>query len=360
MKRTTRRAGAAAAALCGSLLVTACNAHPGQAAFVGDSGISTSTLQGLVSRSLQNSECGKAYAGHPITLERIKLGDLIQQKLLEKVADRLGVEVTQADVDAELSTRSDVYGGRRLIALQASQNGAVAPQDLATSVRTDVLQTKIEDALTAKVQVPDSRLRGFYQQHVDHYLEGHIRDMVVTDKATADSVVQQLKANPDEFGDVLRQQAAKQQAAGQHGDPNAAKVLGPFIGLNPKSVVDAGGLIGKVPLAQLGSAGYPTDPGSVFALQLSNGWNVVEILDRSSFDDVKQQVRRDVLAQQRDQALQRTLAQQAKQDPVHVNPRYGRWDPRQERVVAGTQDAVAYKTQPATDLACGQASGSQG
>ena len=103
------------------------------------------------------------------------------------------------------------------------------------------------------------------------------------------AVVQQLKSAPGAFGRIIVQQSQKQLAAGLRPDPQAVRTLGPHIGLNPKSIIDAGGYIGLVPLSQLGAAGYPTDPGSVFDLQLSNGWNVVQIIDRQSFDDVKQQ-----------------------------------------------------------------------
>lgn len=358
VKRTIRRVGAAASvAVSGVLLLSACNAHPGRAAYVGDSSISTSTLEGVVSRSL-GSDCGKAYAKQPLVLERAKLSDLITVRLLQQAADRLGVRVTDADVQDALRQESDVYGGQRVIELQASQGGAVAAPDLLTSVRSRVLQQRIEDALTASVATSEAQLRQYYDQHADQYLAGHARAMVVADKATADAVVQQLKSQPDAFGRIIAEQSRKQQAAGLRPSPQAVQQLGPHIGLNPKVIIDAGGYIGLVPLSQLGAAGYPTDPGAVFPIQLSNGWNVVQIIDRQGFDDVKQQVRRDLLAGQRQQALQRALADQARRTPVEVNPRYGQWDAKQRLVVPAVQQAVATRSQqqPAK-LQCGQGQG---
>jgi hypothetical protein len=341
VKRTTRRVGAAATvAVCGTLLLSACNAHPGRAAYVGDQAISTQTLQDVLTRSLR-SECGKSYAQRPLVLERVKLGDLITTELLEQLADRLGVQVTDADVDAALRQESDVYGGQPTIERQASLAGAVAAPDLRASVRSRVLQDRIEDELTKNIATPDDQLRQFYDQHTDQYLTGHARDMVVADKQHADDVVRQLKSDPGAFGRILAEQSREQQAAGLRANPQAVAQLGPYVGLNPKVIIDKGGYIGLVPLGQIGAAGYPTEPGSVFALQLNNGWNVVQIIDRQSFDDVKQQVRRDMLAQQRQQALQKALADQARRTPVEVNPRYGRWDPQQRTVVASTQQAVA-------------------
>jgi SurA N-terminal domain len=358
VKRTTRRVGATASvALGGALLLSACNTHPGRAAYVGDRSISTSTLQGVVSRSL-GSDCGKSYARQPVVLERVKLSDLIYAQLLQQLADRLGVQVTDADVQDQLRKESDVYGGQRVIELQASQSNAVAAGDLSASVRARVLRDRVEDALTANVATPDSQLRSYFDAHPEQYLAGHARAMVVADKATADAVVQQLKSEPGAFGRIIAEQSQKQQAAGLRPDPQAVQTLGPHIGLNPKSIIDAGGFIGLVPLSQLGAAGYPTDPGAVFDLQLSNGWNVVQIIDRQSFDDVKQQVRRDVLANQRGAALTRALADQLRRTPVHVNPRYGRWDAKQLAVVPVTDDAVAAPTQfSATKLQCGQGQG---
>jgi hypothetical protein len=360
VKRTTRRVGAAVVAACGSLLLSACNAHPGHAAFVGNSAISTSTLQGIVSRSLSQSDCGKTYANRPVVLERAKLTSLIKERLLQQVADRLHVSVSDADVAAELRKQSDVYGGQRVVNLQASRVAAVAPQDVTDAVRTSVLQTKVEDALTARIPTSDAQLQQFYNAHLDTYLEGHARDMVLTDKATADSIVAQVKANPDSFGSLLRTQAERQQAEGKRGDPQSTSVLGPFVGLNPKSVVDAGGYIGLVPLSQLKAAGFSIDPGSVFAVQLSNGWNVVQILDRLSFQDVKQQVRRDALSQQRQQALDRALNQQVKRTPITVNPRFGTWNGKLERVVPASGGVVATKGESAATLSCGQGQGSAG
>jgi hypothetical protein len=360
VKRTTRRVGAAVAAACGSLVLSACNAHPGHAAFVGSAGISTSTLQGVVSRSLSQSDCGKTYANRPVVLERAKLTSLIRDKLLQQVADRLDVTVSDADVAAALRKQGDVYGGQRVVNIQASRSAAVAPRDVKDAIRASVLQTEVEDALTKNIPTSDSQLQQFYDAHQETYVSGHARDMVLTDKATADRIVAQVKADPNSFGSLLRQEADKQQAQGKRGDPQSVAVLGPFIGLNPKSVVDAGGFIGLVPLAQLQSAGFPIDPGSVFAVQLSNGWNVVQIVDRQSFDDVKQQVRRDLLSQQRQAALNKALEAQVKKTPVHVNPRYGTWDGKLDRVVPANGGVVATKREAAADLNCGQGQGQAG
>jgi hypothetical protein len=360
VKRTTRRVGAAASvAVCGTLLLSACNAHPGRAAYVGDRSISTSTLEGVVSRSL-GSACGKSYASQPLVLERVKLSDLIKAQLLQRIADRLGVQVTDADVEAALRKQSDVYGGQRVIELQAAQGSAVAAPDLSASVRSQVLTQQIEDALTSNIATSDNQLRDFYDQHVDQYLGGHLRDMVVADKRHADDVVAQLKSDPSAFPRLIAQQSQQQQAAGLRPDPQAVTALGPHIGLNPKSVVDAGGYIGLVPLSQLGAAGYPTDPGSVFSLQLSNGWNVVQVIDKQGFDDVKQQVRRDLLANQRQAALSKAVADQLRRTPVLVNPRYGSWDAKQLTVVppSSAQQVVAERgQQQPTKLQCGQGQG---
>jgi hypothetical protein len=47
--------------------------------------------------------------------------------------------------------------------------------------------------------------------------------------------------------------------------------------------------------------------------------------------------------------------------PVHVNPRYGRWDVQRQAVVPASNDMVAGSTggQPAT-LECGQGAQGQG
>lgn len=339
MKRSIRRAGAAGTtALCGVLLLSGCNAHPGQAAYVGHDAISVDTLQHVLTNSLQTS-CGRqSYASQPIVLERLKLSSLVLGQLLQQAGDRLGVSVSDNDVQAQLASLSDHYGFRAALEQQAAQSGAISASDLPQSVRDDLLRQAIEDKLTSSIRTPDSQLQQYYQAHLDQYLFGRARAIVVSSKQQADQIVSRLKTNPQQFDQILQQVAST--SAGQR--------------LNNADSVRRGGYIGLIPLTGLKGAGYPVSPGSVFAVQQPNGWFVLDIISSQSFSDVKQQVRRDLLAAQRQQALSQVLSQQLKRTPVTINPRFGMWDAKQHVVVPSNNAAVAQGNQPfATQLQCG-------
>lgn len=341
MKRPSRRlcavSGAATAAV---FLLAGCNTNPGAAAVVGGQSVSTDQLRGVYQRALTTT-CGQQYAAQPLVLQRLELTNLVLDRLLTQLGDRLGVTVSDADVNTQIATLSDQFGFRKGLEQQLSAGSAVSPQDLPLGVRQQLLTQRIEDALTRNIKLTDEQLRDYYDQNEQNYLAGHARAIVVGDQQTAESLAARLKANPQSFQQLLDQTVAQQRKQGKvFADPESLR---------------RGGAIGLLPLGGLKANGYPTTPGSIFAVQGPNGWYVLDIVDNQSFSDVRQQVRRDMLAQQRQAALSKALDAQLKRTSISVNPRFGRWDAAQHVVAPSTRGPVAVAKQEfATSLQCQQ------
>ena len=67
----------------------------------------------------------------------------------------------------------------------------------------------------------------------------------------------------------------------------------------------------------------------------SFGWHVIHVIAKKTqpLSQVAPQLKADILKQQRSTLLAQALANEAKQLGVHVNPRYGTWDPTKQQVV---------------------------
>jgi len=168
--KSVPRAAAAPLAVCvGAIFALAgCGnqvTSPGAAAIVGGQRISTQTLQQTVDRALRDPQAQQKLGSDRAGFTRSELGRLIDNILIDRVASRLHVTATAADIDAEIGRLRQQAAAQGQQLEQAAAAGGVPRQELRGFIRYFVLQQKLADALVASVPVRDRKSTRLNSSH---------------------------------------------------------------------------------------------------------------------------------------------------------------------------------------------------
>ncbi|MEU0395067.1 SurA N-terminal domain-containing protein [Streptomyces sp. NPDC006208] len=143
-----------AALLAASPLLSACGneAHPGAAAVVGGQRIEVSTVQAEV-KDVRTAQQASPQAAQLIKdsgqLGRVKLYDLIVDRVVQRAADDAGVTASRKEIQDARSVLVQQSGGQEQLAAMYLQQRGIAPDQLDDVVRRDVLVGKIAARLGA-------------------------------------------------------------------------------------------------------------------------------------------------------------------------------------------------------------------
>jgi hypothetical protein len=193
-----------------ALVVAGCTSHAGAAAQVDNQTISTATLGGIVDRGwaaysafvaanpafvAQQEANGQA----PLTrdaLQRQWLGTLVAVQLAEVEVRKLGLSVSDQDIDAYYQQVAVSQVGSVPNYDRAIAQVGVAPQDVRQIVRLDALQSKIEDKVAPDLIGTDSEARSAYDTLVASFgtLPLTYAQMRPLLERTAQSVIDQRQA----------------------------------------------------------------------------------------------------------------------------------------------------------------------
>ena len=314
MTRTSRRLASAALAV---LLLSACGdelANPASAAVVGEDSITADQLQERVERGLADPQAAQQLGGDRTGYQQEVLGQLVNRELLEVATDREGISVTDGDVEAELQRIAEENGGVEALEEKAAQSG-LPREELRNVVRDVVLEQQLGDALTEDVDIPEADLQASYDQNIRNFDQVDARHILLEDEASARRVLDLVKADPDSF-----------------------PTLAADLSIDPGSK-DAGG---ELPpsgrgafVAPFEEALFNTPPGEFTIAQTGFGWHVIQVQDRvtTTLEQARQDLRRQLLGEQRLNAVRERLRDVAAEIGVTVNPRFGEWDAEQGAIV---------------------------
>ena len=314
------------------LVLTGCGdgtVRTGAAATVGDDRITTSALDGVVTRGLQDTAAAQKVGADKAAFERDALGRIIQHEIVTAAAAKLGVTVSGADVDSysrDLDQRI-VQSGQGASLKAAASAAGIAPADQRQFFTDLVLKEAIADKLTADLTVPDSILLDGYKQNLAQYDQVHSAHILVATKPLADDILRQVKADPSTFAAL----------AAKYSTDTSSKTTGGDLGFQGR-----GALVPEFEKAIFGNA-----PGSYVEAHTQFGYHVIHVIERrtTTFAQAKRDLRRQVLQSQRAEKLDAYLAKVTKDLGVHVNPRFGVWDASQEQVVVpGTCPSTAFSS----------------
>lgn len=154
--------------------------------------------------------------------EDVILDELIKEKLILQEAERMGITVTDEDVDARMEEIANSFyiTVDQLDDLLAAQN--LTMEDFREFVREEVLLNKfIDEAVLSKVSVTDTEVETYYNDNIDVYTadEGQVRvrHVLVEDEDTAWDLLDQALDGAD-FALLAETNSLDTGSASQGGD----------------------------------------------------------------------------------------------------------------------------------------------
>lgn len=333
----TRPIAAARLVAAGAVAVVAlagCGDSPvraGAAAVIGGDRISTEQLASSVDAGLADPAAAQLGQDRP-TYQRDVLSRLISTRVVDVAAQRQGVSVTPAEVDAQYRSIESSVGGPEQLAQQAAAAGLTLDR-VRELARTRALTAALGDALTADVVVPEAQLRSAYDAGIDQYDQVRTAQVQVATLPDAQALLPRARTLSNEaFAELARSQSLDESTKASGGD----------LGVQPQSAFASQGL------AAYGAAAFAARVGDTFAVASDRGAHVVRVLERrtTTFEQARPELRRAALQEQNAAAVQDLLTRTADSLHITINPRFGSWDTGTLAVVARTEDGDHQVSSP--------------
>jgi len=210
--------------------------HAGAAATVGGTRVSTSQLRDIVDRGVAAVPNGQQI--DRTALERSTLGQLVQLRVLQALAEQLRVTVSAQDIDA-LITQAAQQGGLAQLQQRAAAAG-IAANDLRLYARTAAYQNKIASVLP----LDQAALQGAYAANQAKFAQVHVALILLDTVAKARQVDKLALAKRASFAKLARQFSSDASSKAKGGDLGFINQGGSL----PKAFTDAafGGRDGSI------------------------------------------------------------------------------------------------------------------
>jgi foldase protein PrsA len=300
---------AIAASACGS----GSDAVPaGAVASVNGTEVSKADLDKLIDQAKQgyksqNQQFPKVGTPEYQSVQQQYVAYLVELAEFRQAADKLGVKLTDADVDkVEQQTIKEKFGGKRADYEKALKKAGFTPEDYRTNaLAVSALTQKIFDAVTKDVDVTPEEILAYYTTNESQYGTPESRDVrhiliAVKDKdgnvdypaskAKADQVYAQLKAGAD-FAKLAKEDSA---------DPGSKDTGG-------KLTISRGQTVPEFDKASFDLAtGELSKP-----VKTSYGYHVIEAVSdvrkatTTPIDKVRASIRQTLLQQKRNEEMQK-------------------------------------------------------
>jgi parvulin-like peptidyl-prolyl isomerase len=220
------------------LLAAACGGGSGPkkvpndaVAVVGDKSISKADWDALLTQTRRNFEATKRKFPAPGTVELANLKTnatqfLIQSSEYQQEADKLGVKVSDKDVDNRLAQIKKQYYGNppgqpaasatemdKRYQAALKQQG-FTDEEVRAGIKLQLVREKVFKEVTKDVKVSDNDIKAYYDKHKAQYEtpaqpeSRDVRHILVKKKALADSIYAQLQANPGKFAQLAKKYSA--------------------------------------------------------------------------------------------------------------------------------------------------------
>ena len=308
--------------------------------------LSEMTKAQLGQQQAQQQQQGQAASQDIEGATRQALEGLIQFQLVLDGAKKAGVTIQEADVDARMEQLKQQVAAQGQNFEELLQTRQISEQVLRDQQRVQLAVDLV--AVKLVPYSPDSVLRATLDKHKEDFLEVHVRHVLVKDKATAAKVRQELVASGD-WAAVAKRRSIDTQSKDKAGD----------LGFNAKGSTVQPFETAEYKLAAQGeckgkSSGACKSPISE-PVKTQFGYHVLQVVGvrLPKLDNDLRAKLEPAVKDRRQQAVQRWFEEQLKQADVTVNPRFGRWDAENGKVVeretapgAATTTTAGAGTQP--------------
>lgn len=141
---------------------------------------------------------------------------LITNKLIELEADKQEITVSDEEVEEELATLAESYGGET-----ALEEAVVASGSTMDDVREDIINyIKTEKLLEPRIEITDEELQTYFDENKDTFAtteQVQASHILVADEATANEVKSKLDAGED-FSELAKEYSTDTTTAESGGD----------------------------------------------------------------------------------------------------------------------------------------------
>ncbi len=298
--------------LASLLLATSCSSLSVAAATVNGQKISESEVESELDTLRDDPVFGEALKRDPDTRgqrRREILQELIYQTVAEQEAKRLHVSVTQGQADNLIAQTASARG---LTAEKLLENEKLSRAQARRLALRGVRRFALIDKVIEQGRVPEADVRRVYEGQRDRFVELHLERITVKTQSQARQVLEEL-GDGEDFSTLAQDRSIDDLA-------------------------DKGGDMGFVPLTSLDvqvqdAVSQAVEGGLTDALQGADVFEIYRLVERKtkSFDEVEDEIRRALTQDDRDQRYQVWLAERVRKARVIVNPKYGRFDTRQEQ-----------------------------
>ncbi|HEX2156919.1 MAG TPA: peptidylprolyl isomerase [Actinomycetes bacterium] len=319
--------------LCLAVLAAGCSdlgVRNQDAATVNGVGIPTDRLTEMTKAQLgqQQQQAGQqGQQGQDIEgATRQALEGLIQFQLVLDGAKKAGVAIEESDVDARMEQLKQQVTAQGQNYEELLETRQISEEVLRTQQRVQLAVDLV--AVKLVPYPPDAQLRKTLDQRKDDFLEVHVRHVLVKDKATADAVRRELVSGGD-WAAVAKRRSIDTQSKDKGGD----------LGFNARGATVKPFETAEFKLAAQGDCKGKTS-GSCESpisqpVKTQFGYHVLQVvgvrLPRLD-NDLRAKLEPDV-KDRRQQAVQRWFEEQVKTAEVTINPRFGRWDAENGKVI---------------------------
>jgi parvulin-like peptidyl-prolyl isomerase len=217
------------AAACGG--TTSATLGSGDVAVVGDQQISKDQFHQLMDRAKKSYDAQKRPFPKPGSTEYEQLKGqaitfLVQQAEVESQAKKLGVDISDDKVNKEIERyKKQFYGGSDARYEKAVKQQGLTDQQARDAIRQQLISQALFKKVTDNVKVSDADIKQYYDTHKTQYVQPETRDVrhiLVTKKALADSLYQQLK-NGGNFAKLAKQYSKDPGSASNGGKLTVSK-----------------------------------------------------------------------------------------------------------------------------------------
>jgi foldase protein PrsA len=317
--RRLRRAAAACAAILALALVGACGKDgagqrpfdsAGLAAEVGDERITVDELTKAVDAADKASQ-GKRTRD---AITRDLLSTKIRLELYRQAATRMGVPVG----DAEFATTRETLSKDPQVEQAGGFDAFIASQGLSQEEVADIVQRityerVLGEKLIADTAVTDEELRALFEANAAELETVHTAHILVKEEALAKEILAKVKAGGD-FAALAKKHSIDTGSKDKGGDLGST-ARGQFV-------------------PEFDKAAFDGKPGDIVGpVKTQFGYHIIKIIDRATFESVKESMRPQAGQRIGSDRLKVDIAKAISETGLRVNPRFGRWDDKQFLVV---------------------------
>ncbi len=280
--------------LLGALLIWQAGSPPTPTGILLDKVVATVDHDAVTLSEIRD-EVGRERSADTPENERKAAENLIEKKLVDKEAQRLGIVVSEEDVDDAVQ---DVMRKNGMTLEDLKKN--IATQGLTLVQYRDRLRAQIEKAriigkeLRQRVTVSDEEMRSYYQAHTDLFSQ--------PEEARIQHIF--LKVPPG--ADERQKKAVRARAEEILKDVKAGKDFSRLARIHSEdaNTADRRGDLGFVKRGELQSGfdrvAFSLKPGQAGLVETPYGYHVVRVIDRRPprvvpYDDVADQVRESLI-----------------------------------------------------------------